>query len=273
MQFKTTTTYYAYKDIILFLLLIPIISGYNYYITYPIIGFNWYTLLTFSIDTMQGYAAWWGVRTIILYLDKKMPYSQSVSRRILLQLLSTTALGLIIIIVLTELVNAIAKDTPVHPSFYRFDIFIIMIWFLVLNGIYIVMYYSSVLRQMEQVRQEEQKVKVSGFLVKHGKQNLSVAFEHIQGFYVDGDYTILITYQNKKYLLDHSLDKIEKTVPANHFFRLNRQFLLHRQLIKGFSRIENGKLNVLLQASDYFPAVVQVSRIKAPAFKTWFQPA
>lgn len=272
MQFKTSITPYFYKDIVLFLLLIPFISGYNYYLTYPNIQFNWYTLLTFLIDTLQGYAAWWGVRAIILHLDKKMPYSESPLRRILLQLLLTTALGLMIIIILTELVNAIAKDTPVHPSFYRFDIFIFIIWFLVINGIYIAMYYSSVLRQVEQARREEQKVRVEGFLVKQGKQNLSIAFEYIEGFYVDGDYTILVSNQKKKYLLDQSLDKIEKTIPVAYFFRLNRQFLLHRQLITGFNRIENGKLNVLLQPSDYFPKFIQVSRIKAPAFKMWFQP-
>lgn len=273
MQFKTTTTPYFYKDIPLFLLLIPIISGYNYYLTYPNMGVNWYTLLTFSIDTIQGYAAWWSIRCIILRLDKTIPYTQNPLRRISLQILLTTAVGLAIIIGLTELVNAIAKDTPVHPSFYRFDIFIIIIWFLVINGIYIGMYYSSVLRQVEQVRQVEQQMRVEGFLVKQGKQHLSIAFEDIEGFYVEDDYTILITTQNKRYLLDQSLDKIEKMVPTGYFFRLNRQFLLHRQLIKGFSRIENGKLTVLLQPSNYFPEWVQVSRVKAPSFKIWFQPA
>lgn len=273
MQFKSNTNPYIYKDTPLFLLLIPIISGYNYYLTYSNIGFNWYTLLTFSIDTAQGYAAWWAVRIIILQLDKRIPYSKGVLRRISLQILITTAVGLTIIVLLTELVNAIAKNTPVNPDFYRFDIFIITIWFLVINGIYIGLYYASVLRQLELVRHEEQKVRLEGFSVKQGKQNLSIAFEDIGGFYVDGDYTILITNHQKKYLLDQSLDKIEKTLPIGYFFRLNRQFLLNRQLIKGFSRIENGKLNVLLQSSDHFPAVVQVSRTKAPAFKTWFQPA
>ncbi|MFN7115562.1 MAG: LytR/AlgR family response regulator transcription factor [Saprospiraceae bacterium] len=271
MFFKNNHKSYHYNDILLFLIIIPIISAYNYYLTYANIQYNWYTLLTFTIDTLQGYAAWWSVRAIILYLDQKMPYAVNTLQRILVQIIITTAIGLIIIIFLTELVNAIAKDTPVHPSFYRFDIFIFIIWFLVINGIYIGMYYASVLRQLEKTRQEAQKVLVEGFPVKQGKQHLSIAFNEIIGFYVDGDYTILITNQNKKYLLDQSLDKIEKNLPADYFFRLNRQFILNRQIIKGFNKIENGKLNALLQSSDYFPEMVQVSRLKAPAFKTWLQ--
>lgn len=261
---------YRYNDILLFLIVIPLISAYNYYLTYPVIAFNGYTLLTFSIDTLQGYAAWWGLRTIIIWLDKKMPYNKNPLQRILLQLLLTTTAGLVIIIMLTEWTNAIAKDTPVHPSFYQYDVFIIGIWFLVLNGIYIGMYYSSVLRQVEWVRREEQKARAAGFLVKQGKQNLSLAFTEILGFYVEDNYTIVVNKYHKKFVLDQSLDKIEKLLPSEYFFRLNRQFILNRLIIKGFNKIENGKLNVLLHSSEFFPEFISVSRLKAPAFKKWF---
>ena len=126
-----------YKDIALFLVLIPVANALNYYLTYQQIGFNWYTLLTFSIDTLVGYAAWLGIRAIILFLDRKIPYIYNPLRRILIQLGFTTVAALLIIILLTELVNAIAKDKPVPESFYRFDLFIFISWFFVINGIYI----------------------------------------------------------------------------------------------------------------------------------------
>lgn len=75
------------------------------------------------------------------------------------------------------------------------------------------------------------------------------------------------------YCLEQSLDKVEKKLPPDLFFRLNRQCILHRQLIAGFRRGENGKLTVLLADNPFFPAELPVSRTKAPAFKEWFEPA
>src|SRR6185295_3482059 len=101
---------------------------------YSQIAFNWFTLLTFSIDTVVRYAAWLGVRTVIIFLDKKIPYTDHPLRRILIQLVCTTVVALLIIIILTELENAIATNKPVPKSFYAFDIFIFISWFFVING-------------------------------------------------------------------------------------------------------------------------------------------
>ena len=97
-------------------------------------------------------------------------------------------------------------------------------------------------------------------------------FDIIAGFFVDADYTVLLTTEPKKYLLDKSLDKIEQSLPSEFFFRLNRQYIIHRNTVKGFTKIENGKLNVLFFPSIYLPEQVPVSRTKAPEFKAWFQP-
>ena len=71
----------VYKpDVWIFLILIPIISAINYYLTYTNIRFNAFLVMTFCLDTAQGYAAWWVVRIIIRYLDKVLPYEHSLSR-------------------------------------------------------------------------------------------------------------------------------------------------------------------------------------------------
>ena len=48
------------------------------------------------------------------------------------------------------------------------------------------------------------------FFIRQGKQNLSIPFSDIIGFYVEGEYTVAVTRQLKKYFLDQSLDKIEQ---------------------------------------------------------------
>ena len=79
-QLKHQNPYHP--DVWLFLILIPLISAFNYYLTYTHIQLNWFLLLTFSIDTAQGYVAWWGVRSFIFFLDKKQPFENGPSKRV-----------------------------------------------------------------------------------------------------------------------------------------------------------------------------------------------
>lgn len=262
-----------HPDIPLFLGLIPFISGFNYYLTYSNIQLNWFLLLTFSIDTVQGYFAWWAVRAFIFYLDQKLPYESGLLRRIVVQLISTTVIGLAVISALTELVSWIAKGKPAPLNFYTLDLVIISIWFFVINGIYLVLHYYHLWQRSETTRKEAHRSLTAGFVVKHGKQDIRLAYEELAGFYVDEEYAVACHLAGKKYYLDQSLDKIEKSLPTAVFFRLNRQFILHHQMVSGFRRAENGKILVLLNTPhECFPAEIPVSRTKAPAFKSWFRP-
>lgn len=272
MATETLNKQVRYNDIPFFIAAIPFINALNYYLTYNNISFNGYTLLTFIIDTIDGYLAWWALRSVVVYLDKKMPYAANPLKRILLQLFFTSVAGLSVIILLTELANRIVKDTPVPAGFYRYDIFIFLIWFFVLNGIYVGLHYYHAMKQMEKLRLEDKRIRTEGFPVKDGRQSFIAVFDTITGFFTDGDYTALVLEETKKYLLDRSLNQIEPSLPGELFFRLNRQIIIHRNAVKGFTKIENGKLNIILSPSIHFPEQVQVSRTKAPAFKNWFQP-
>lgn len=261
-----------YHDVKFFLIAIAFISAFNYYLTWNNIRFNWFLVFTYTIDTVQGWLAWWAVRTIIIYLDKKLPYTDRPLKRIVVQLVVTTVAGLSIIIILTELVSRIVRGRSVPLSFFLFDVLIIMIWFLVINGIYIGMHYYSEWKQSEMQRMEEKKVRAEGFTVKHGRQNLLIPFAEILGFYAEEGYTVLLTWENKKYFPDKSLDKIEEAMPEELFFRLNRQYIVHRKALTGFKRTGDGKLDVLVKAVENFPNAIQVSRTRAVPFKNWFQP-
>jgi DNA-binding LytR/AlgR family response regulator len=260
-----------YNDVKFFLVAIAFISAFNYYLTYTKIRFNWFLVLTYSIDTIEGWLAWWAVRSIIIYLDEKMPYGEKPLKRILIQLAVTTTAGLFVIIILTEMVSWIARGRPAIQSFYLFDIFIFVIWFFVINGIYIGMHYYKEWKQSEQKRIEEKKIRAGGFSVKHGKQNLLLPFNEIAGFYSEEGYTVLLNNQDKKFFPDKSLDKIEKALPEEWFFRLSRQYIIHRDTVKGFKRLNDGKLDVMIKPHGNLPPSIQVSRLKAAAFKNWFE--
>ena len=259
-------------DVPLFLVLIPLINAYNYYLTYTNITLGWFLVVTYLIDTLTGYAAWWSIRTIIFWLDQRLPYTARPLKRIVIQCLLTTIAGLFVIIASTEILNTLLRDNPVPVSFYQYDIFIFVIWFIGINGFYIGLHYYSEWQRTEQLRTDEKTIRVEGIRVRSGRQDMVVDLADILGFYVDGDYTVLVTNQTKKFLLDQSLDKVEQRISSESFFRLNRQCILSRQAIAGFRRMENGKLNLILHSTGHFPETLQVSRTKAPAFKVWFDP-
>lgn len=260
-----------HPEVAIFLICIPFISAINYYLTYSNIQLGGFLLLTFSIDTAQGYLAWLLVRKFIFFLDSKWPYTTHGARRISVQVIGSMVIGLTVIALTTELVSWIAKGKPALPSFYSIDLFIIGIWFFVINGIYIGLYYYNLWRQTISQERESKNVP-EGLLAKNGKQELLITYDELLGITVDHEYVVAYLQNKKKYYLDQSLDKLEKTLPPHEFFRLNRQTIIHRQVVSGFKREENGKINVLLKPTDFLPTEIMVSRIKAPAFKVWFRP-
>lgn len=261
-----------YNDKKLFLWLIPLINIINYYLTYNTFNNLWVLFTTFSIDTIQGYIAWFFVRKIIIWLDGKVPFEVNTVKRILIQITLTLVAGITTLILLTELINWLVSPYPVPRSFYTKDLPIISIWFFAVNSIYIGMHYYQKWQETEKLLQEDRKIIIEGFKVSTPKKELVFPFDQINGFYIDGDYSMMVTFDKKKHFLDFSLDKVEKNLPLASFLRLNRQYIIHRRLIIGFEKGENGKINVFIKDSELLPSVIQVSRLKASEFKSWYLP-
>lgn len=268
------------KDIKLFLVLIPLINVINYYLTYPHIDLSWHTAITFTIDTLEGYLAWLTVRKAILFLNRRLPFSEGVFRRILVQLLLTTVSGMTVIISLTWLTNILGSSKPIPRTFFTEDIFIFLIWFFVVNGIYISLYYYDLWQLTEKLSLGQQekiaeltRVPAGGMIVKTGKQTQQISYDRIAGFQFENEYAFVMTTGGEKFIVDGSLDQIEKTLPEKLFFRINRQLLINRQMVGSYKKLVNGKLNVSFQPLQDFAMEAQVSRTKSPAFKRWFQEA
>lgn len=259
-----------YNDTVIFLVLIPFINTINYHLTYSKPRWDWYTITTYLIDTAQGFIAWWLIRLVIVYLDRKIPYDKALIKRISLQLLITNLIAQGFIIGATEAVNAIFADKPLPSGFYTYNLFIFFIWILVINGIYIGIYFYDQWRNTISLRERDKKLRVQGFEVQLGNTVETISFENISAFYFDEGSTYLKTSENKNFILDSSLNKIMPKLPDELFFRLNRKFILHRNQIINYRKGINGKLKVALNNNFGLPDNIIVSRITAPEFKRWF---
>ena len=180
-------------------------------------------------------------------------------------------IGLFIISFLTELSSWIVTGKWAHSSFYSYDLFIISIWFFFINAIYIMIHYYYKWQGTEQkVKVEKQKLQ-NGYLVKEGKNEIHIPYSGIIGMAVEDEFVVLHASNGKQYFLDKTLEKLYEDLPQHFFFRLNRQIIVNRNVIQGFSKLENGKINVSLQDQLALPEEIPVSRTKAPSFKRWFR--
>jgi DNA-binding LytR/AlgR family response regulator len=105
------------------------------------------------------------------------------------------------------------------------------------------------------------------FLVKHAQKLVSVEIEEIAYFYSDGRLNFFKTYDNRKFVVDYTMDELEEMLDPARYFRISRSFYV--------------SINSIDQIHDYFgnrlllhlkPAVDKesiVSREKVTDFKMW----
>jgi two-component system response regulator LytT len=105
------------------------------------------------------------------------------------------------------------------------------------------------------------------FLVKHGQKLVSIEIEEIAYFFSDGRLNFFKTYDNRKFVVDYTMDELEDMLDPERYFRVSRSFYV--------------SVNSIDQIHDYFgnrlllhlkPAVDKesiVSREKVTDFKKW----
>jgi DNA-binding LytR/AlgR family response regulator len=105
------------------------------------------------------------------------------------------------------------------------------------------------------------------FLVTKGAQLLPVAADEIAWFVTEDRLVFLHTFQNQRYICDHTLDELETLLNPEQFYRANRQFIIGIKTVKGAENGFNGKLHLHLHPAPSEQVIV--SREKAVQFKDW----
>jgi hypothetical protein len=253
-----------YRDRWLIVIGVPVINLLNYYLTYPSIRFDTHFFITYSIDTAEGYLAWYSCRAVIGYLDRHLSWEKNIVKRMVIQVPLVCLTLLAVIIVLTETINFFATDKPVPAIFYTFDIYIFLIWGFFINVLYLSLYLYNKLNAPV-----ERGVAGNRIWIRIGKQQHAVDLDKATCFYVDNESVYAVLPDGKKHIPGYTLDKVEKWADPDKFFRANRQFLITRNLIKSIRREENGKLSVFLAPGNDLPSSIIVSRLRAPALRQW----
>ena len=124
---------------------------------------------------------------------------------------------------------------------------------------------NNLIKELQQKLQPKEYRK--RFLVKQAQRLVSIDVNEIAYFYSDGRLNFFKTCDNKKYVVDYTMDELEDMLDPDKYFRTSRSFYV--------------SVNCIDQIHDYFgnrlllnlnPAVdkeVLVSREKVMDFKKW----
>ncbi|WP_045689854.1 LytR/AlgR family response regulator transcription factor [Hymenobacter sp. AT01-02] len=107
------------------------------------------------------------------------------------------------------------------------------------------------------------------FLVRSGEQLLPVAANQVAWFQSRHETTTLATADNRRFVVDYTLEQLENLLDPAQFFRLNRQFIAQLPAVQRLHPHFNGKL--LLDLHPAPSEEVLVSREKAAAVKSWLE--
>lgn len=105
------------------------------------------------------------------------------------------------------------------------------------------------------------------FLVKHLQKLVSVDVQNIAYFFSDDRLSFFKTLDDKKYVIDYTIDEIEAMVDPDQFFRINRGFLVAITSIDQIHDYFGNRLKLNLKPVIDKEALV--SREKVTDFKTW----
>ena len=105
------------------------------------------------------------------------------------------------------------------------------------------------------------------FLVRKGKELVSVHCNDIAYFYSKNKLSYLKTFDGKNFLVRMSLEEIEQCLSPDQFFRASRQVITSHTAVQKILLWFNGNLKVELAPREIENVIV--SRLKANQFRQW----
>jgi len=105
------------------------------------------------------------------------------------------------------------------------------------------------------------------FLVKHGQKLVSVEVDDIAYFFSDGRLNFFKTFDNKKYVVDYTMDELNEMLDPARYFRISRSFFISVDSVAQIHDYFGNRLMLQLKPETEKEAIV--SREKVSEFKTW----
>jgi len=122
---------------------------------------------------------------------------------------------------------------------------------------------SSLVKELQQTLHNKDFRK--RFLVKHSQKLISIEVDRIAYFFSDDRLNFFKSTDDKKYVIDYTMDEIEQMLDPEQFFRINRAFIVSIKSIDQIHEYFGNRLKLNLKPIIDKEALV--SREKVASFK------
>ncbi|MCL1942765.1 MAG: LytTR family DNA-binding domain-containing protein [Candidatus Azobacteroides sp.] len=122
---------------------------------------------------------------------------------------------------------------------------------------------NNLLQNIRQVKSAHK----THFLVSYKDKLIPLPVNEIAYIYIDSGSVKAVTFSDKPYYLDQTLDLLSEQLNPECFFRANRQYIIAHKAVKDASFWFAGKLSVNLTVP--VPEKIVVSKAKVGEFKKW----
>ena len=124
---------------------------------------------------------------------------------------------------------------------------------------------DSLVKELRQKLQPKEYRK--RFLVKHAQKLISIEVDDIAYFYSDGRLNFFKTNDNRKFIVDYTMDELEEMLDPFKYFRISRAFYVSIDSVDQIHEYFGNRL--LLQVKPAVDKEALVSREKVTDFKKW----
>jgi two-component system, LytTR family, response regulator LytT len=126
--------------------------------------------------------------------------------------------------------------------------------------------YDSLLKSLQ--AGQNQGRKVSSLLINFKEKIIPVKISDIALFGIEHKMTQLITFDNQKFFVNHTLDELE-IICGESFYRANRQYLINREVVVEALQYFARKLVLRLKVEGKHEIII--SKSKVPEFLSWLR--
>ena len=124
---------------------------------------------------------------------------------------------------------------------------------------------DQIIKELQQKLQPKEYRK--RFLVKHSQKLVSIEVEDIAYFFSDGRLNFFKTFDNKKFIVDYTMDELEEMLDPDRYFRISRSFYVSIDSVDQIHDYFGNRL--LLHLKPEIDKESIVSREKVTEFKKW----
>ena len=125
---------------------------------------------------------------------------------------------------------------------------------------------NNVVKLIASIKNDKSEYKTY-FLVPEKDKLILLAIADIAYIFIDEKIVKAVTFANRTYYIDKTLDELEAQLNPDEFYRANRQYIIARKAIKDLTIWFGGKMAVNLSVPT--PERIIVSKQKVAEVKKW----